>query len=149
MYRHKYIRPWKDLALKMARSETNVRCFSMFFGFGLINVLLYVKAHYYDPAYTAPKKIKQAEEIEALDNKAREILFYNKFGAPTRPLRSLDDVMAFLGGSKTFDDLADFLSYNSAMDMNTDMQNGLDSWMSDQDKGMLDQYRLHMKNAKH
>ena len=40
-------------------------------------------------------------------------IFYDdfRFGAPTRPLRSLEDMIAFLGGSETYDDLADFTSY--------------------------------------
>jgi len=34
-----------------------------------------------------------------------------RFGAPSRPLRSLEDMIAFLGGSDTYSDLADFTSY--------------------------------------
>ena len=37
---------------------------------------------------------------------------YERFGAPTRPLRSLEDMVAFLGGSETYADLADFTSYS-------------------------------------
>jgi hypothetical protein len=147
--RFKYVMPWKDLLFRMCRSESSIRGFNMFFSLGVINAIMYVKGEYYDPVYTVPKKKKEAEELEALDNKAKEVLFYNKFGAPTRPLRSLDDLMTFLAGSKTFDDLADFLSYNTAMDINTDMQNGLDSWMSPVDKDMVNQYRIHVKNAHH
>lgn len=79
------------------------------------------------------------------DAAAKEILFYNKFGAPTRPLRSLDDLITFLAGSATFDQLADFISYSSAMDINMDMQKGLDSWMSDEDSKMLAYYQQFAK----
>lgn len=54
----------------------------------------------------------------ANDEAAAKVLFYNRFGAPSRPLRSLDDMMNFLGGSATYDQLADFASYNHAMDIN-------------------------------
>ena len=39
-------------------------------------------------------------------------LIKKRFGAPSRPLRSLDDMIAFLGGSETYNDLADFTSYS-------------------------------------
>lgn len=58
-------------------------------------------------------------------------------------------MLAFLGGSATIDELADFISYDTAMDNNTDMQKGLDSWMSDKDKDMLRQYQLKAKGNSH
>lgn len=45
------------------------------------------------------------------DAKAKQTLFYNRMGAPTRPVRSLDDLLTFMAGSKTYDDLSDFASY--------------------------------------
>lgn len=149
LYRFKYVMPWKDFVFRLARSEFTLRGFNFFFIAGVLSIAFYLKAEYYDPVYIAPRKIKEKEEMDVLDQKAREVLYYNKFGAPTRPLKSLDDLMTFLAGSQTFDDLADFLSYDTAMDINGDMQNGLDSWMSASDKDMINQYRIHIKNAKH
>jgi hypothetical protein len=54
------------------------------------------------------------------DAEASKILFYNRFGAPSRPLRSLEDLITFLSGSSTYDQLADFASFNHAMDVNQD-----------------------------
>lgn len=65
------------------------------------------------------------------DTDAAKVLFYNRFGAPSRPLRSLEDLITFLSGSSTYDQLADFASFNHAMDVNQDQQAGLDSWMTD------------------
>lgn len=56
-------------------------------------------------------------------------------------MRSLEDLITFLSGSATYDQLADFASYNHAMDVNQDQQAGLDSWMTDQDKNMLKYYQ--------
>ena len=42
----------------------------------------------------------------------------NRFGAPSRPLRSLEDMIAFLGGSDTYSELADFNSYAVSADIN-------------------------------
>ena len=63
-----------------------------------------------------------------------------RYGAPTRPLRSLDDLIAFLGGSETYAELADFTSYSVSSDVNQDQQKGLDSWMSEDDKKMMKYY---------
>ena len=49
--------------------------------------------------------------------------------------------MIFLGGSWTYDQLADFVSYNSGMDVNMDMQKGLDGIMSDNDRNVLKYYQ--------
>ena len=43
---------------------------------------------------------------------------YKRFGAPSRPLRSLEDMIAFLGGSDTYSELADFNSYGVSADIN-------------------------------
>ena len=42
----------------------------------------------------------------------------NRFGAPSRPLRSLEDMIEFLGGSDTYSELADFNSYAVSADIN-------------------------------
>ena len=55
--------------------------------------------------------------------------------------------MTFLAGSAIFDQLADFLSYNQAMDINTDIQRGLDSWMGEEDKQMLAKYQQSLKKG--
>ena len=82
-----------------------------FIGFGMLPILIMLKSKYYDPKYIHPKKIKDAENLKVIDQKAREVLFYNKFGAPTRPHRNMDEMMAFLSGSETYDNLFEFLSY--------------------------------------
>jgi hypothetical protein len=84
---------------------------------------------------------------EENDIKARQTLFYNRMGAPTRPHRSLEEILIFLAGSKTFDDLSDFASFETASNINTDQQKGLDSWMSDEDYKMLDYYKESLKHG--
>lgn len=76
---------------------------------------------------------------------AYKTVFFNRFGAPSRPLRTMEDMMVFLAGSAIFDQLADFVSYNAAMDINTDIAQGLDSWMGDEDRQMLARYQQKMK----
>lgn len=87
--------------------------------------------------------------IIAKDEEAKGKLFYNRFGAPSRPHRNLDDLLTFLAGSATLDQLADFVSYNTAMEINMDIQKGLDSWMSEEDKKMLHYYQQSLKSGGH
>lgn len=122
-----------------------MRGFIAFFGAGLISVLLWAKGEYFDPKYVAPKKILAQKDLEEKDRIAKEKLFFNRVGAPTRPLRSMDDMITFLSGSWTFDQFADFVSYNEGMNINMDQQTGLDSWMDDQDKLMLQAYQKKQK----
>lgn len=78
--------------------------------------------------------------LDKADAEAEAVLFKNRLGAPTRPHKNLDDLLKFLSGSKTYEQLADFISYAEAMDVNKDQQAGLDSWMGPNDQRMLKYY---------
>ena len=148
MFRHKGLTQWKDFVFRMARTEGNLRGCNFFIGAGILNIIMYAKTTYYDPKYTVPKQAAAKIELDEKDDIARRTVFFNRFGAPTRPLRTMEDMMVFLAGSAIFDQLADFVSYNGAMDINMDIQKGLDSWMSEEDKTMLVKYQQHLKANK-
>jgi hypothetical protein len=61
-------------------------------------------------------------KIQPLKALTHIIAFNNffRFGAPSRPLRSLEDMIAFLSGSETYNELADFTSYSQSTDVNRD-----------------------------
>ncbi len=46
---------------------------------GAIPILFMLKGQYYDPVYTAPKKIIQDKMLKEKDDEARAILFYNRY----------------------------------------------------------------------
>ena len=79
MFKFKNILRWKDFIFRAARSEGQVRGFNFFFGFASIGSLLFLKDKYYDPVYTAPKKVASQKELEKLDEEAKGKLFYNRF----------------------------------------------------------------------
>ena len=54
-----------------------------------------------------------------------------------------------MAGSATLDQLADFVSYDAGMDVNMDIQKGLDSWMSEEDQKMLQYYQATLKSGGH
>ena len=147
MIRVKYIRRWKDLYFRFARSEGMVRGANVVTILSVLFMLAWFKDVYLEPKFLAPKKAANVQELADNDAKARQTLFYNRMGAPTRPHRNLEDILIFLAGSKTFDDLSDFASFPAAANINTDQQKGLDSWMSDEDYKMLDYYRESLKHG--
>jgi hypothetical protein len=61
----------------------------------------------------------------------------------------MEELIAFLSGSETYTDLADFSSYKVSSNIALDQSNGLDSWMSDKDRNMLKYYRESDKNGGH
>lgn len=54
-----------------------------------------------------------------------------------------------MGGSETYAELADFNSYSVSSDVNQDQQNGLDSWMSEDDAKMMKYYKESLKHGGH
>ena len=58
-------------------------------------------------------------------------------------------MIAFLGGSETYAELADFNSYKVSSDINADQQAGLDSWMSEDDSKMMAYYKESLKHGGH
>ena len=73
-----------------------------FIGFGIISISSYLVSTYVDPRL-APRRAQAEVELKVNDAEAAKKLFYNRFGAPSRPLKSLEDMMTFLGGSATYD----------------------------------------------
>ncbi|EGR30462.1 hypothetical protein IMG5_131360 [Ichthyophthirius multifiliis] len=141
MLRHKGIGRYTDFLFRMVRNEGPIRGSMFFIGFGLASSVGYVFNNYIDPYFFESGRIQAAIDLKQNDEQAVSKLFFNRFGAPSRPLRSLEDMIAFLSGSVTYDQLADFTSYSHAMDVNADQQAGLDSWMSQNDLNMLKYYQ--------
>jgi len=73
-----------------------------FIGFGIISISSYLVSTYVDPRL-APRRAQAEVELKVNDEEAAKKLFYNRFGAPSRPLKSLEDMMTFLSGSATYD----------------------------------------------
>jgi hypothetical protein len=106
MYKIKFLTKWKEFIFRMARTEASLRGCLGFIGFGALPIVFLLKAK-----YIHPKKKIDEENLKIIDAKAKEVLFYNNFGAPTRPHRNMDEMMAFLSGSETYDSLFEFIGY--------------------------------------
>jgi len=79
----------------------------------------------------------------------KDSLYFNKFGAPSRPNRSMDNFLLFLESGEAIEHAIDWISYESCTDINDDQQKGLDGWMSEEDSKMLDYYREAKSRSSH
>jgi hypothetical protein len=72
-------------------------------------------------------------------------LFLNRVGAPSRPTRSINDLMTFLASSEAINKAVQFISYDGATEMSTDQEKGLDGIISEDDTKMLKYYSESLK----
>ena len=72
-------------------------------------------------------------------------LFLNRVGAPSRPTRSINDLMTFLASSEAINKAVQFISYDGATEMSTDQEKGLDGIISEEDTIMLKYYSESLK----
>ena len=72
-------------------------------------------------------------------------LFLNRVGAPSRPTRSINDLMTFLASSEAINKAVQFISYDGATEMSTDQEKGLDGIISEEDTKMLKYYSESLK----
>ncbi len=64
MFRVKYIRRWKDLYFRMARSEANVRGCNIAIFISTIFMFAWFKSYYLEPNFDRPKRLKEQKELE-------------------------------------------------------------------------------------
>ena len=77
-------------------------------------------------------------------------MYQNRMNAPSRPSRSIQDMMTFLASGECINRTVTFISFEGATKINNDQQLGLDSWMTDEDTKILDYYlEGEKKKSKH
>lgn len=72
-------------------------------------------------------------------------LFLNRVGAPSRPTRSINDLMTFLASSEAINKAVQFISYDGATEMSSDQEKGLDGIITENDAKMLQYYSESLK----
>lgn len=58
-------------------------------------------------------------------------LFKNRVDAPSRPTRSIQDLMTFLVSTEAINKAVQFISYDGATEMSGDQEKGLDGILTD------------------
>ncbi len=83
------------------------------------------------------------------DDLAYQKLYLNRVGAPSRPNRSLDDLMIFVASAAAINSAADFITYSGATEVADDQLLGLDGIMSEEDTKMMKYYKESLKHKSH
>ena len=75
----------------------------------------------------APAKAEKKQIEDEKNNKvAEESLWFNRFGVPTRPNRSLQNFMTFLEAEAMMEKIFDYTSFDGTVAIYEDYQKGLD-----------------------
>lgn len=98
---------------------------------GFIPAFSYLKYELIDKHTEEQRRIEKERQEAENDRKARETLFYNNLGAPTKPTRSMEEFMTFIASSEAIEKNSEYLSYG--LTINSDQLNGLDSYSTEND----------------
>lgn len=61
----------------------------------------------------------------------------------------MEDFMTYIGGSTPLDQTFDFLSAPEAAAATDDIAEGLDTWMSPEDRNIVEYYKKYIKGGHH
>lgn len=73
----------------------------------------------------------------------------NRFGAFSNPTRSLEELMLFISSPTALDEALDYISFDQAIEVTSDVMAGLDSAMSSEDRNMVAYYKKYIKGGHH
>ena len=72
-------------------------------------------------------------------------MWFNRFGVPTRPSRSIEDFMVMITSENTLDKFFKYIDCNTTVSIYEDYQQGLDGAVSDEDRKILSYYKESLK----
>eukprot|EP00178_Gracilaria_changii_P011412 TRINITY_DN32534_c0_g1_i2.p1 TRINITY_DN32534_c0_g1~~TRINITY_DN32534_c0_g1_i2.p1 ORF type:complete len:115 (+),score=23.39 TRINITY_DN32534_c0_g1_i2:2-346(+) len=114
----------------------------MFAAVGWLPVLGYLLSSEEDPQIAIDAAKREAEEAIEIQNQ----LFQNRFGANSQPMRSIDDALLLVSNAKVIANTMDFIGNQTAQDNTKDIMGGLDGWMTDNDRNLI---QIQKANAHH
>jgi len=95
------------------------------------------------------KQEKKRLEDDKNNQKATETLWFNRFGAVSRPNRSIENMMTLLASEKTLDAVFEYIAYQGTVSAYEDFRKGLDGIATEEDRKMLDYYKESLKHKSH
>lgn len=144
VYQHYF----KILVLRIWRTEGSLRLFNV----STLLALGFIKI-YFDGKNAA--EAEHAKQENAAKNKQADLVDYlntlqiNRYGAPTQPGYSMNDFLYFIANNEAINDLGDINAVPEFQRVSSDLINGLDSWIGDEDRKLLAYYNAYQKNSHH
>ena len=141
-----YMAQMQSFILKILRTDGPFRGFNVMLAAGVIRIYMWANAEKSaKAALEAEEKEKAQLAVDREDYKTK--LFLNRYGAPTRPTQSLEEVLEFALNSAAINDAIEFISVDEAIKHIDDFGRGLDTWMGEEDKKILDYARTFKKES--
>jgi len=153
MGRFRFNARWKDYLFRLFGSEMAVRQFNIYLLVGLGPALVYLLSSEPDHDAIAKKaadvkSINYNLQIEA-QVEVMNTIWKNRYGVNSAPTRDTDDMMTFLENGEMLNRTLTFIEVPEAIEQNLDMAKGLDSWMTENDRGLVDGYIRHKEHSHH
>ena len=142
VYQHYF----KILILKIWRTEGSLRLFNLSTLFSIVFIKMY-----FDGKTAA--EVEQEKKEQAEKTKHDELVDYlkklqiNRYGAPTNPGHSMDDFLYFIANNEAINDLGDINAVPEFQKVSSDLINGLDSWIGEEDRKLLTYYHKYQQNS--
>lgn len=142
VYQHYF----KIMVLKVWRTEGAVRLFNITTLFSLVFIKIY---HDSKNAVEAERQKKDQDEKQTQNDIVDYLkrLQINRYGAPTNPGHSMDDFLYFIANNEAINDLGDINAVPEFQRVSSDLINGLDSWMGEDDRNLLAYYHKYQKSS--
>ncbi len=134
--------------LQLWRSEGPLRTFNMLAFIAVCSIYGYFNA---DRAARQAKEAKEAQDKEEKDELVdyMKVLETNRYGYATNPKTSVEDFLYFIANGKAMEDIGKLNDVPEFKKVVDDHMNGLDTWMADDDRLIIEYYNAYVKNAHH
>ena len=142
VYQHYF----KIFILRIWRTEGPLRLFNITTLFSLV----FIKLYFDSKTAAETERIKNEQEKK---NSYDDLVDYlkklqiNRYGAPTNPGHSMDDFLYFIANNEAINDLGDINAVPEFQKVSSDLINGLDSWIGDEDRKLLAYYHKYQKSS--
>ena len=134
--------------LQLWRSEGPLRTFNMFALVAVVSIYGYFNqdraARQAKEAKEANDKVEHDELVDYMDK-----LETNRYGYATNPKTSVEDFLYFIANGKAMEDIGKLNDVPEFKKVVDDHMNGLDTWMADDDRLIVEYYNAYVKDAHH
>ena len=74
-------------------------------------------------------------------------MFVNRYGAYSNPTRSMEEFIDFIGSKDALESAFDYMAAPEAIKASADVMDGLDTWMSSEDRNVVEYYKKYIKDS--
>ena len=145
-----YLAQLQAFIMRISRTEATIRAVNLILFLGGVKVYSYLSVE--DPKIVAERESKIAEkeskELEEERKIFKETLFLNRYEVPTKPTRSIEDLIEFTGYKTAMDEAINYMSLKESVKTVGDFQQGLDTWLGEEDQKLM-LYAKEFKSSGH